>query len=117
MIKYLLRNLSFIFEADSWNRFRFWHDLLGELKDKAVAVGYGWVGTISITYTELRKRLLCCDTSLWCNLQGKKDCIRDKVDKESFENTSRWVEYIREERGNSALIYLVGNKIDLVDKR
>jgi len=50
-------------------------------------------------------------------LQGKKDCIRDKVDKESFENTSRWVEYIREERGNSALIYLVGNKIDLVDKR
>jgi len=35
----------------------------------------------------------------------------------SFANINRWIEYVREERGNDVVIALVGNKIDLEDKR
>ncbi|TXG60669.1 hypothetical protein EZV62_015242 [Acer yangbiense] len=38
-------------------------------------------------------------------------------DRQSFLNTSRWIEEVRTERGDDVIIVLVGNKTDLVDKR
>ena len=35
----------------------------------------------------------------------------------SFENTRKWVDDIRGERGNDVIIVLVGNKTDLNDRR
>ena len=35
----------------------------------------------------------------------------------SFENTRKWVDDVRGERGNDVIIVLVGNKTDLNDKR
>lgn len=32
-------------------------------------------------------------------------------------NTARWVQEVRTERGSDVIIFLVGNKTDLVDKR
>lgn len=39
------------------------------------------------------------------------------ADRQSFLNTSRWIEEVRTERGTDVIIVLVGNKTDLVDKR
>ena len=38
-------------------------------------------------------------------------------DAKSFQNTRKWVEDVRAERGNDVIIVLVGNKTDLNDKR
>ena len=39
------------------------------------------------------------------------------ADRQSFLNTVRWIQEVRTERGNDVIIFLVGNKTDLVDKR
>ena len=39
------------------------------------------------------------------------------VDKKSFDEISNWIEDIREETKDDIIIFLVGNKIDLNDKR
>ncbi|KAG6495644.1 hypothetical protein ZIOFF_043470 [Zingiber officinale] len=39
------------------------------------------------------------------------------LDRQSFLNTSRWIEEVRTERGSDVIIVLVGNKTDLIDKR
>ncbi|KAL4351364.1 hypothetical protein GQ457_06G043420 [Hibiscus cannabinus] len=41
----------------------------------------------------------------------------DVANRQSFMNTSKWVEEVRTERGSDVIIVLVGNKTDLVDKR
>jgi Ras-related protein Rab-6A len=38
-------------------------------------------------------------------------------DLKSFENTRKWIDDVRAERGNDVIIVLVGNKTDLNDKR
>ncbi|KAF2580703.1 hypothetical protein F2Q68_00000328 [Brassica cretica] len=43
--------------------------------------------------------------------------VYDVANRQSFLNTSKWVEDVRTERGNDVIIVLVGNKTDLVDKR
>jgi Ras-related protein Rab-6A len=35
----------------------------------------------------------------------------------SFQNTTKWIDDVRAERGNDVIIVLVGNKTDLNDKR
>nr|XP_010941191.1 ras-related protein RABH1b isoform X3 [Elaeis guineensis] len=37
--------------------------------------------------------------------------------RQTFLNTSKWIEEVRTERGGDVIIVLVGNKTDLVDKR
>lgn len=39
------------------------------------------------------------------------------TDAKSFQNTRKWVDDVRGERGNDVIIVLVGNKTDLNDKR
>jgi len=39
------------------------------------------------------------------------------VDANSFQQTSKWIDDVRTERGSDVLIMLVGNKTDLSDKR
>ncbi|XP_039000744.1 ras-related protein RABH1e-like isoform X2 [Hibiscus syriacus] len=43
--------------------------------------------------------------------------VYDVANRQSFLNTSKWVEEVRTERGSDVIIVLVGNKTDLVDKR
>lgn len=38
-------------------------------------------------------------------------------DRASFLNTSKWIEDVRNERGNDVIIVLVGNKTDLSERR
>ena len=42
---------------------------------------------------------------------------REHLGRNSFANTSKWIEDVRAERGNDVVIMLVGNKTDLSDKR
>jgi Ras-related protein Rab-6A len=39
------------------------------------------------------------------------------IDRASFLNTSKWIEDVRNERGNDVIIVIVGNKTDLSDRR
>ncbi|KAG4386428.1 hypothetical protein AAZX31_11G039600 [Glycine max] len=41
----------------------------------------------------------------------------DVASRQTFLNTSRWIEEVRIERGSDAIIVHVGNKTDLVNKR
>ena len=41
----------------------------------------------------------------------------DITSRPSFENVKSWVEYARQIRGNAVTIIIVGNKIDLAEKR
>mmetsp|Transcript_8114 Transcript_8114/g.14451 ORF Transcript_8114/g.14451 Transcript_8114/m.14451 type:complete len:218 (+) Transcript_8114:283-936(+) len=43
--------------------------------------------------------------------------VYDVVNRQSFLNTSKWIEEVRNERGNDVILVLVGNKTDQVDKR
>ncbi|GAA0185134.1 small GTPase [Lithospermum erythrorhizon] len=43
--------------------------------------------------------------------------VYDVANRQSFLNTTKWIEEVRNERGNDVIIVLVGNKTDLVDKR
>ncbi|CAI8598218.1 unnamed protein product [Vicia faba] len=43
--------------------------------------------------------------------------VYDVANRQSFLNTSKWVEEVRTERGSDVVIVLVGNKTDLVEKR
>jgi small GTP-binding protein len=43
--------------------------------------------------------------------------VYDITNKKTFENTRKWVDDVRGERGNDVIIVLVGNKTDLNDKR
>ncbi|KAF9687638.1 hypothetical protein SADUNF_Sadunf02G0114000 [Salix dunnii] len=43
--------------------------------------------------------------------------VFDVASRQSFLNTSKWIEEVRSERGSDVIIVLVGNKTDLVDKR
>ncbi|KAJ2002122.1 GTPase Ryh1 [Coemansia thaxteri] len=43
--------------------------------------------------------------------------IYDITNRESFSQTSKWIEDVRAERGNEVVIVLVGNKTDLSDAR
>ena len=43
--------------------------------------------------------------------------VYDITNRASFLNTSKWIEDVRNERGNDVIIVLVGNKTDLPEKR
>ncbi|MQM05684.1 hypothetical protein Taro_038501 [Colocasia esculenta] len=43
--------------------------------------------------------------------------VYDVASRQTFLNTSKWIEEVRTERGSDVIIVLVGNKTDLVDKR
>ncbi|KAE8720880.1 Ras-related protein RABH1b [Hibiscus syriacus] len=42
--------------------------------------------------------------------------VYDVASRQSFQNTSKWIEEVRTERVSDVIIVLVGNKTDLVDK-
>ncbi|KAJ1386562.1 Small GTPase superfamily [Sesbania bispinosa] len=43
--------------------------------------------------------------------------VYDIASRQTFLNTSKWIEEVRSERGSDVIIVLVGNKTDLVEKR
>ena len=46
-----------------------------------------------------------------------KETANHVQDTKSFQNTKKWIDDVRAERGNDVIIVLVGNKTDLNDKR
>lgn len=44
-------------------------------------------------------------------------CLVSFSDANSFQQTSKWIDDVRTERGSDVIIMLVGNKTDLSDKR
>jgi len=43
--------------------------------------------------------------------------VYDVTNAKTFQQTKRWIDDVRSERGNDVIIVLVGNKTDLADKR
>lgn len=52
-----------------------------------------------------------------CPVSGFAPLTREPTDAKSFQNTRKWIDDVRAERGNDVIIVLVGNKTDLNDKR
>lgn len=48
---------------------------------------------------------------------GRSELTKERIDRNSFSHTTKWIEDVRAERGNDVIIVLVGNKTDLNDKR
>lgn len=46
--------------------------------------------------------------------EAHESSLQDRI---SFQNTTKWVDDVRNERGQDVIIVLVGNKTDLSDKR
>lgn len=59
---------------------------------------------------------MTCQVSLISSIRRNRHSP-DHQDKESFLNTSKWIDDVRAERGNEAIVVLVGNKTDLNEKR
>lgn len=60
---------------------------------------------------------MTCQVSLVSSIRRNRHSQLDHLDKESFLNTSKWIDDVRAERGNEAIVVLVGNKTDLNEKR
>lgn len=60
---------------------------------------------------------MTCQVSLISSIRRNRHSRPDHQDKESFLNTSKWIDDVRAERGNEAIVVLVGNKTDLNEKR
>lgn len=73
------------------------------IRDSSVAVV---VYDISSALSPSLGRLPSLDTNTW-----------HFADAKSFQNTKKWIDDVRAERGNDVIIVLVGNKTDLNDKR
>lgn len=43
--------------------------------------------------------------------------VFDVTNKQTFDNTARWVEDVKNERGTEAIMVLVGNKVDKLEER
>ena len=43
--------------------------------------------------------------------------VYDITNKESYENVSSWLDYIKEHRGDDVITVIVGNKNDLEEER
>lgn len=63
---------------------------------------------------------MCC-VFLWLHVDNVYTIIIFFVfsftDLNSFQQTSKWIDDVRTERGSDVIIMLVGNKTDLADKR
>lgn len=56
-------------------------------------------------------------TSGWWSLQAQNEYALTVADKKTFEQTRKWIDDVRGERGDDVIIVLVGNKLDLEKDR
>lgn len=85
------------------------------IRDSSVAVVVYDI-TSKLNCTRFYNHILC----VYCDISPEhcgRCCRKFLVDRASFLNTSKWIEDVRNERGNDVIIILVGNKTDLSDKR
>lgn len=90
--------------------------ILNYLRDLFVAVIYDanmFLGIMSHCATD-------CDVAM-CFCKSREAMLIFSTlfgsGRQSFLNTSKWIDEVRTERGSDVIIVLVGNKTDLVDKR
>jgi len=62
-------------------------------------------------------RYFCCGSSPQYRHTACRPALPPAPDRYSFQQTSKWIEDVRTERGQDVIIMLVGNKTDLGDKR
>lgn len=89
-------------------------------------MGYRWTGAFQEFDPLLHQGLECgrgCIRHLqYVSNRGARYGLTELVtnntlDAKSFQNTKKWIDDVRAERGNDVIIVLVGNKTDLNDKR
>ena len=43
--------------------------------------------------------------------------VYDVTNRESFDNLSGWIDYVKEHRGDDVITFVIGNKTDLEEER
>lgn len=51
-----------------------------------------------------------------------RDCqaaliVFDLTNEESYDNVAKWIDFVKENRGDDAAVVVIGNKLDLKDER
>jgi GTPase SAR1 family protein len=85
-------------------------DQLAIQLDMPISISYYYVGLFvsgNVSFSELGEN--------FCAMPGLMSSFF--ADRQSFFSTSKWIEEVNTQRGGDVLIFLVGNKTDLVDKR
>ena len=43
--------------------------------------------------------------------------VYDVTNRESYDNLSGWIDYVKEHRGDDVIVFVIGNKTDLEEER
>lgn len=98
--------------AHGWSGFRVQNCQRRKQKLENAALGYRWPGAIPFPHTQLHQRFIRCSHRLRYHQYPTL-----YLDPNSFANLSKWIDNVREVRGEEALIMIVGNKSDLDSER
>lgn len=91
-------------------RLQLW-DTAGQERFRSLIPSYIRDSTVAVVVYDITSMVK--GSPLGCILVGTL-CLTDG---NSFQQTNKWIEDVRAERGNDVIIMLVGNKTDLADKR
>jgi GTPase SAR1 family protein len=100
--------------AYGWNWFHFKNRFCQQQTNQALTLGHRGAGKIQIFDSQLYQRLLGGNHYLRYH---KLIILSIRLAEKTFASLQKWVEDVREERGNDVLIFLVGNKIDIEERR
>ena len=102
-----------------WDWFLVQNDVLGRPDSAPAALGHRWPRTLPLINPIIHKGLISRSDSLWYYKYAFLNAYNDSwwTDRASFLNTSKWIEDVRNERGNDVIIALVGNKTDASERR
>ncbi|URE03837.1 ras-related protein [Musa troglodytarum] len=105
-------------------RLQLW-DTAGQERFRSLIPSYIRDSSVAVIFLnmciEVTLRFLTARTFVFYAGNGETSVERSSTEegprRQSFLNTSKWIEEVRTERGSDVIIVLVGNKTDLVDKR
>lgn len=100
-------------------RLQLW-DTAGQERFRSLIPSYIRDSSVAVVVYDVTSMLPSVPLLRWAQTSRLVTCSRTdspSVDAKTFDQTRRWVDDVRSERGNDVIIVLVGNKTDLSDKR
>jgi Ras-related protein Rab-6A len=99
--------LQTMYLEDRTVRLQLW-DTAGQERFRSLIPSYIRDSSVAVVVYDISSTIPNTSTAVYSD---------ENLDAKSFQNTRKWVDDVRGERGNDVIIVLVGNKTDLNDKR
>jgi Ras-related protein Rab-6A len=94
-------------------RLQLW-DTAGQERFRSLIPSYIRDSSVAVVVYDISSKHTLCSLRASSKPKLTRLC---PADAKSFQNTRKWIDDVRAERGNDVIIVLVGNKTDLNDKR